>query len=86
MERTALLLRKLRQVKRNEELPDEDEYITQKIVIGTKKISIETTNIPEALKSTTLSTLEMSQKQLEYMKHGINEVSKKMKSILFFLN
>lgn len=80
MESVALLLRKLRQVKRNEEIPDDDEYETKKIVVATKFVPVETTTIPEALKTTTLSAIEKSQKHLNDMKNTINEVSEKMKS------
>lgn len=82
MESVAVLLRKLRQVKHNEEMSDDDEFETRKIVVATKIVPIEATTIPEALKSTTLSAIEKSQKHFYDMKNSINEVSQKMKSTL----
>ncbi|RNA27901.1 synaptotagmin 1 isoform X1 [Brachionus plicatilis] len=79
MEPAGLLLRKLRQVRRNEEMPEDYEYETIKTVVGTKLVPIETTTIPQALKTTTLSAIEKGQKQLQNVNNVINEVSKKMK-------
>ncbi|CAF0843687.1 unnamed protein product [Brachionus calyciflorus] len=80
MESLSILLRKLRQVKANDEVVEDDsEYETQIVVAGTKIIPQETVSLQEALKTTTLSSLDKGREQLQNMNIAINEVSKKMK-------